>query len=174
MGDNSDAVLGLLEKHGRRLHALLFRMTLRHEIAEELLQELFVRLATSKSFSRSSNPEGYLFRSAINLGCDWRKQQILAGKSVSCDEHGCDSDGPVEQVLLREQIEMILSLLGELSQAHRDWISLRFIDGMSYEQLADHFDTTTHRARAKCSKAVARLRKLACFRMAEYKSDECP
>ncbi|HEY2761830.1 MAG TPA: sigma factor, partial [Pirellulales bacterium] len=66
-------VAALLAEHGQQLHALLFRLTLRADAAEDLLQELFCRLATSKSFQHAANPAAFAYRSATNLAFDWRR-----------------------------------------------------------------------------------------------------
>lgn len=67
---------------------------------------------------------------------------------------------PVEKVIRREELERVLAAMDRLSQANRELITLRYINGLSYEELAKDFDSTPHRVRALCSKAVARLRKL--------------
>ncbi len=41
----------LLAEHGRQLHALLFRLTLRSDVAEDLLQDLFCKLAAATDFA---------------------------------------------------------------------------------------------------------------------------
>ena len=43
----------LLAEHGRQLHALLFRLTLRTDVAEDLLQDLFCKLTDSDGISQS-------------------------------------------------------------------------------------------------------------------------
>jgi DNA-directed RNA polymerase specialized sigma24 family protein len=50
--------------------------------------------------------------------------------------------------------------MDRLSEAHRELITMRYINGLSYDELAEHLDSTPHCVRALCSKAIVRLRKL--------------
>src|SRR4051812_22018822 len=70
---NRRALNLLLETHGPRLYATLARLTLRREVAGDLLQELFLRLGQSKGFPLAGDPAGYAFRTAINLAMEWRR-----------------------------------------------------------------------------------------------------
>ena len=58
-------VAELLETSGARLHGLLARLTLREDIAGDLMQELFIRLLQSKEFERAADPFAYAYRAAM-------------------------------------------------------------------------------------------------------------
>ena len=68
MKDQTSTLLELLDASGGSLHALLTRLTLREDVAEDLMQELFIKLSNSNGLDRASQPVGYAYRSAINLG----------------------------------------------------------------------------------------------------------
>lgn len=88
MDEATGKLLNLLNEHGGRLHKLLVKLTLRRDVAEDLLQDLFLRLSKSKGFHRSPSPERYLFRAAINLAFDWprtigdRRQQVKCSNKI--------------------------------------------------------------------------------------------
>jgi DNA-directed RNA polymerase specialized sigma24 family protein len=67
-------LLEFLENSGPGLHAMLTRLTLREEVAEDLMQELFIRLSKSKAFEKARNRQAYARRCAINLAFDWRQR----------------------------------------------------------------------------------------------------
>lgn len=50
------------------------RLTLRRDVAAELLQELFVRLGTSE-IENARDPTAYAWRAAINLAMEWRRRR---------------------------------------------------------------------------------------------------
>jgi hypothetical protein len=60
---NPDArgLLSILDRHGAELHALFCRLTLRADAAEDLLQDLFLKLRSSAGFARADNRKGYVF-----------------------------------------------------------------------------------------------------------------
>ena len=89
MKDRPLNLLELLDRAGPSLHVLLTRLTLRQDVAEELMQELFIRLHNSRSFIRTAKPSAYAFRTAVNLAMDWRRRKK---KTQSLDEHLLPAD----------------------------------------------------------------------------------
>ena len=73
------ALNDLLDAHGERLYATLFRLTLRRDVASELLQELFVRLGSSAGFDQADDGVAYAWRAAINLAMEWRRRRRTQG-----------------------------------------------------------------------------------------------
>ena len=152
---------GLLDQCGPRLHRLLAKLTAYNlDTADELLQDLFLKMLTSTSFAAASNPEAYLFRSAINLAFDWRKKNSKSAGVLLESDLISETAPPVDRLIATEEIDEILSAMQQLSESDRDLISLRFIQGESNEWIAKRTQSTTHKVRARCSKAVARLRKI--------------
>jgi RNA polymerase sigma factor (sigma-70 family) len=153
-------LLRLLDEYGVRLHSLLAKIAVREDVAEELLQELFLKLRQAPGFARSPRPEQYLFRSAINLAFDWRsrKRGSVAPIPLNGDET-CSQPSPVEQAIHREELERVMHAVERLPPMDRELVVMRFLHGSSYEELAVQLGSTSHRVRALCSKAVSRLRR---------------
>lgn len=72
MSDRRTELLELLDRSGAGLHALLTRLTLRPDVAEELMQELFLKLSAAKDQGGIDCWHAYARRTAINLAFDWR------------------------------------------------------------------------------------------------------
>jgi len=64
-------LLAMLDRSGPHLHVLLTRLTLREDVAEELMQELFLKLSRSDGFRRAHDPVAYACRAATHLAFDW-------------------------------------------------------------------------------------------------------
>jgi len=62
-----ERLLAVLDGEGARIFATLTRLTLRHDVAADLLQELFLRLQTSETFFAAENPAAFAWRTALNL-----------------------------------------------------------------------------------------------------------
>jgi len=71
--DQQRKLLSVLDTCWPSLHGLLVRLTLRPDAAEDLFQDLFVRLSHAEGFHRTADPAGYAHRAAINLAMDWRR-----------------------------------------------------------------------------------------------------
>lgn len=154
-------LLDLLETIGPRIHVLLTKLTGRVDAAEDLLQELFLKLSRSSGFKTAPNQQAYLLRSAIHLAFDWRKQNR---KSVSLEECKIEitqpGTSPADGLINAELVGKVLQALEMLSDNDRELLCMRFLDEMSNETLATHYGMTVHQVRSKCSKAMARLRRI--------------
>ncbi|MFC1781757.1 RNA polymerase sigma factor [Planctomycetota bacterium] len=74
MRERHKELLDLLDSSGAWLYTLLTRLILREDAAEELMQELFIKLTNSRGFVKSENKGAYARRVAINLAFDWRRK----------------------------------------------------------------------------------------------------
>jgi RNA polymerase sigma-70 factor (ECF subfamily) len=150
----------LLDEYGVRLHSLLAKVAVRRDVADDLLQELFLKLHRADGFAQAPRPELYLFRAAINLAFDWRSRsrRSFAPVALNGDETR-SGPSPLEQAIHHEELERVMSAVERLPPTDRELVVMRFLDGSSYEELADHLGSTPHCVRASCSKAVARLRR---------------
>ena len=159
--DRREKLLNLLETSGRRLHALLYRLTLRADVAEELLQELMLRLLRSKGFGRAESAEGYAVRAAVNLAFDWQRRnrpsRLKRTDVAEIDLKDLAVDG-LSRILKTEQWDGILISLEKLSPAQREVLVLHFLEEESFDQIAKRVNRTPHQVRALCHKGLKRLR----------------
>ena len=156
-----DAVLALLADQGARLHALLMRLTLREDVAEDLMQELFLRLSQRDGFARADDPAAYAFRTAVNLAFDWRRAQKRLPRMEHASSQLLGHDrSPLSVLLDREQLKSVLEAIGSLPERSRDVLVLRYLEQWSYETIGRAIGKTPHQVRGLCYKAVTRLRRL--------------
>ena len=161
MDDTIQSCVALLDAYGGRLHGLLKKLTAHRDAADDLLQELFLRQLKSKAVFDAPNPEAYLFRSAINLAFEWRKRVGRTREfSLVETDVAMSSRSPADQMVIQETTLQVLAAMDQLSEQDRELISLRFIHGESNEWIAKHWESTPHKIRSRCSKALTRLRKL--------------
>jgi len=150
-----DGLLNILDAHGAELHALLTRLTLRAEAAEDLLQDLFLKLRDSAGLAKARNPKAYVFQSAIHLAFDWRRahkrteplhtEPVFAGEST------------LDHLIGVEEFEQVLGAMEHLSELARQVVVLRYLQHQEYAEIADELDKTEHQVRALCHKALGQL-----------------
>jgi RNA polymerase sigma factor (sigma-70 family) len=151
----SDKLLSLMETCGPQLHALLLKLTLRRDAAEDLLQELCVKLLRSAPFHNARDPRAYAFRAAIHLALDARQHRrftTLPDALLSADL------APPEAHIRAELSEQLLAAVAELSPQAREATVLHFIRQLTYEQAAHLMDKTPQQVRGLCSDALRQLR----------------
>jgi RNA polymerase sigma-70 factor, ECF subfamily len=156
---NSDKLLELLTRSGPGLHALLTKLTLREDVAEDLMQDLFIKLSGS-NLDKVDNLDAYAKTVAINLAFDWRRKKT---PSVSLDaeetpEPSVEEKSPLSRMVESEEVSKVFSAMERLNKLHRKVFVLRYIQQYSFEQIAEETGKTPHHVRALCSRALNKVR----------------
>lgn len=152
-------LLQLLEKSGAALYALLTRLTLREDVAEELMQELFIKLSNSRELDKVANLGAYARRAAINLAFDWRRSRKRAPLGLDqVHEPVSNDNSPLAKLVQTEQLEQVLETIDQLNKASREVMVMRYIEEQSTDDIAEQLRKTPHQVRALCSKAMKHLR----------------
>jgi len=160
VNDRRIELLELLDRSGASLLALLTRLTLRQDAAEELMQDLFLKLSGAKDQGGIDCWYAYARRTAINLAFDWRRRQRIR-RTCSLDESpDCVSTGgsPLGTLIESEELDQVLAAIDRLRGPSREAFVLRYIEQESYEQIAEQLGKTPHHVRALCSRAMSVLR----------------
>lgn len=161
MSSGNRELLEFLDKSGAELYALLTRLTLREDVAEELMQELFIKLSRSSGLKKAANWDAYARRAAINLAFDWRRGRRRAAlqQLEQVPEPASNDDSPLAKLIHSEQLAETLDAIARLKRASREALIRRYIQQESYEHIAEQMGRTSHQVRALCSRAVHHLRR---------------
>ena len=157
MSDHRAKLLAILESHGARLHALLTRLTLDQDAAEDLLQDLYLKLDRAAGFPVATDPAAYACRAAIHLAFDWQRGQARSMRSLSHDPIA-SPPSPLAALVHREDMDKVLQALAQLPALYRDCLVLHYLDQEPYEVISGLVGKTPHQVRALCHKALGRLR----------------
>ncbi len=155
MTDHPGGLLSLLEKHGAELHALFTRLTLRTGIAEDLMQDLFLKLRKADGLSRAANPRAYLFRAAMHLAFDWRRAQRPT--EAVRHEPVTPAESPLEGLIHAEMLEQVLDAMTALSELTRQAVVLRYLQQANYPAIAEQLGKTEHQAQAVSRRGLEQL-----------------
>ncbi|HUW20210.1 MAG TPA: sigma-70 family RNA polymerase sigma factor [Sedimentisphaerales bacterium] len=161
MEKHSQKLLEFLERSGPPLYALLTRLTLRQDVAEDLMQELFIRLSNSRALDNAQNHDAYARRCAINLAFDWRqrsRQDALPLDGIR--ELASNDNSPLAKLIQKEELEEVLDAIGKLTGLSREAFIMRYIEQYSNEEIARQVGREPHQVRALCSRAMAQLRSI--------------
>jgi len=154
-----EKLLQLLEKSGASLFALLTRLTLREDVAEELMQELFIKLNNSNDLNEVKNLGAYARRAAINLAFDWRRSQKRNALGLArLNEPASNEHSPLSKMVQTEELQQVLETIGQLNKTSREVLVMRYIQEQSTDDIAEQLRKTPHQVRALCSKALSHLR----------------
>ena len=159
MRSRQKELLELLDKSGAELYALLTRLTLHEDVAEELMQELFIKLNNSRGIGKIANWNAYARRSAINLAFDWRRSQKRTVPATGqFSEPVSMEDSPLGKLIHSEELQETLDAVGRLKKSSREVLVMRYLQQESYDNIAEQLGKTSHQVRALCSRAIRNLR----------------
>lgn len=151
-------ILQLLETSGPPLHRLLGRLTQRHDVVSDLLQELFLRLWNSEAFDKARDPSTYAYRAAINLAFEWRRKQQTACQALEQNYRATDKSSALEKMIQAEELQQVLNATSRLNNLARDVVVMHYIEQHSYEKIGEWLGKKPQHIRSVCAKAMAQLR----------------
>jgi len=169
---DSAAFETLVEIYSPRLYGYFYRLTGRREDAEDLLQEVFVRVVRMIGrYEHDNRFDAWLFRIATNLVRDRvRRQRRSPGGEASGrqgHEPGIleevpddDVDQPDDVLQTAEQVDQLQRALKRLPGAEREVILLRHFSQMSFKEVAEAMGTPLGTALARAHRGLAKLRQL--------------
>ena len=145
--DGDGASFGLLlEKHRTPVIHFLFRMVQNHSVAEELAQEVFLRVYRSRSsYLPTAKFTTWLFRIATHLALNWlrdgkneRGQERLDDFSVDSPALQVSDQKPsVEQSLVYGiRLEEVRAAIALLPEKQRAAVLMHKYEEMEYSQIA--------------------------------------
>jgi RNA polymerase sigma-70 factor (ECF subfamily) len=127
--------------------------------ADDLVQEAWVRLASYESEQPVERPEAFLMRTALNLSIDHHRARLSHGEEVLLDEVVLlDTRPSVEATLLaRERMARLSEGLGRLGDKTREIFLAHRVDGLTYQQIAQHHRLSVSTVEKHIAKATLRL-----------------
>lgn len=165
----------LVAHYSPRLFGFLLRFTANRDDAEDLVQEVFVRLVrTIGDYQHDGRFEAWLFRIAANLARDRGRKIGRSPKFFSLDgpepaEPGAlgsagggerEAARPDARLRLGEDGEAIQRALASLPDVEREVILLRHYSSMTFAEIALAMDTPLGTALARSHRGLAKMREL--------------
>ena len=150
-----------LVRHFRPLEKLLRRRGRTREEAEDLIQESFLR---GKRYldegGEIREPEAFLVRTALNLSRDELQREhrhLYSRKPVEELLVPDAGPGPVEVVEAQQQLERLQRSLNKAGPRAREVFLMHRLHGMTYTQIAAHFEVSPSAIEKHIAKALAVL-----------------
>jgi RNA polymerase sigma factor (sigma-70 family) len=166
-----DAVLTwdeVVELHSDRVFRLAYRLTGNRPDAEDLTQEVFVRVFRSLSTYRPGTFEGWLHRITTNLFLDQaRRKQRIRFDALS-DERAdrlTSSSAPPDAAYADRTFDDDVELaLASLPPEFRAAVVLCDVEGLSYQEISDIMDAKLGTVRSRIHRGRAMLREALAHR----------
>ena len=165
LGGETRALSVLVERHYGPLLGYLYRfLGGNRPLAEDIVQETFLRVLQRGSYQAGRPFKPWLYAIAINLGRDYFKSARVR-RDVAQDEEILEgiydtAPGPEEAVLSDEQGRSVAAALGQLGEEYRVTLILRFYNGLSLQEIAETLHIPLGTVKSRLSIGTHRLRAL--------------
>ena len=166
---NQKAYSTLLDRYRISVYNHLFKMVRNHDDAEDLTLEAF-----GKAFNKLGTYaphyafSTWLFKIAVNNCIDHIRKKRLHFLSIDQPiEANGDKDftgtirnyarNPEEEFIRQQRLQMVRSVLGQLSNKYRLMIELRYYEELSYEEIASELEIPLGTVKAQLFRAKEML-----------------
>jgi RNA polymerase sigma-70 factor (ECF subfamily) len=158
-GGQAGAFDTLYARHRGRLYRFILRSIKQRATAEELFQEVWVRVIEARSrYERKARFTTWLYTIAHNLVVDhWRRKGLTL---VQLDEETplAAADNPARQAEARESLARLLQALEALPEAQREAFLLHEEAGLNVAEIAKVTGAGEEAAKSRLRYAMAKLR----------------
>ncbi|HEX5994967.1 MAG TPA: RNA polymerase sigma factor SigE [Jiangellales bacterium] len=152
----------VVREHSARVYRLAFRLTGNQHDAEDLTQEVFIRVFRSLSTYTPGTFEGWLHRITTNLFLDMvRRRQRIRFDALGEDaaERLSGREPAPDRLLADQQLDAdVQSALDSLPPDFRAAVVLCDIEGLSYEEIAATLGVKLGTVRSRIHRGRAQLR----------------
>ena len=165
----------LIDRYKVAVYRYLLYQTARVDVAEDLAQEVFLRVfraASAGAYAGGASVKTWMFTIAGNCLRDFwraakRRREVPDSGLVEFQMQSLTSPelGPAESVARAERLQQILRLLAELPGEQREVVHLKFFGGLTMAEISEVTATALTTVKARLRYALTKLGdKLAPFR----------
>jgi RNA polymerase sigma-70 factor (ECF subfamily) len=155
------AFKGLYETYAPRLAAKLIQLLRSEELAEDLLQDLFIKIWEVR---QTINPElsfgALLYKMAANLSKNVYRRNVydqLMRKQINPEE----GHNPIEESLNQSEAkELLEAALNKLTPRQREVYVMHKIDGLSYQEISSKLNISASAINHHIQEANKQLRNI--------------
>lgn len=170
---DQDAFAEIVQSYQKRIYAVAMRMTRRHEVADDITQDTFIRAYRNLARFELGRPLlPWLHRIAVNLAINYWNGSARRERALYTED---DPEGPrvragsgdpplhadPHRVLETKELEEDLErAVATLSPDQRAVFVLKVLEGMRYEEIAATLEISEGTVMSRLSRARARLKVL--------------
>ena len=163
----------LIERHQKDLFSFIFYKIMDEDLANDIFQDTFMKIIITFKENRYNEEGKFIIwakRIAHNLVIDHfrlkSKQNKVSETSFENEEFSIFDlisvkEENIEERLISKQInDDLLKMLQYLPENQQEVIKLRFFDGLSFKEIAEHTDTSINTTLGRVRYALINLRKI--------------
>ena len=144
------------------VYGIAIRLTKSPEIAEDLAQEIFIRVWNNRArLVDLDNFPAFLYTVSRNLVYDHLRNKVFRDENMEELRRYFSTDAEAPDFMERKaQREQLNVAFGRLSPQLKAVFSLSYLEGLNHTQIAERLGITPVSSRVFLARAVSRLRKM--------------
>ena len=150
--------------YSSRLYRMAFRLMNSREEAEDIVQEVYVKLwGMRNQLDKYNSIEALCVRITRNLCLDQLRRRKVNHNAMKADKLREDNypETPSENLEKKEDAELLHALISALPEPQRSLVHLRHLEGKEYEEIAEMVNMNVNAIRVSISRARKQMRALA-------------
>ena len=150
----------LVRRHTQKFYALAYRMLSNKAQAEDVVQDCFLKIWKNPSLwdpNRKAKFTTWFYRMVVNLSLDYNKKKKATGMPENYEV--ADTANQSEDLIRKEQKEMLEKSLEELPERQRIAINLCFYESVSNKEAAEILDINIKALESLLMRAKTTLKK---------------
>lgn len=150
----------LFERYNKRIFNFLARMTMDRELAEDLTQNVFLRIIKYRnSYREGARFQSWIYQVARNVFSDhYQAHKNRFSDFVDVEKVSDHISDPEESAALDEREQLLQRSLAMLNEEQRELLILTRFQQMKYEEVAQIMNTTVANIKVKVHRAISKLR----------------
>ncbi len=151
-----DAFNVIIHRLNRKLFAIAFRIVKNRQEAEDVVQEVFMKMwIMRKKLDDYNDTEALAVTMTRNSCIDQLRKwkHIDSEKGVADIRNPDHSPSPHERLVNSETADILAGIIDELPPATRDLVQLREINGLSYDEISKQKEMNINNLRVVLSRA---------------------
>ncbi len=153
----------LYDRYQKRLFHFILRFVRERALAEDILQETFLRLLKGKRrFRKDSRFSTYLFTITRNLCLDtlksWEKRHVFTSQENNIERTTDKSKGPDKLLEETEMGKILQNAIQSLPPDQREVLILSKYSGLSYDGIARIVESSPAAVKQKAYRAMLSLK----------------
>jgi RNA polymerase sigma-70 factor (ECF subfamily) len=152
----------VVRRYQRRVYGVAYRIVRRHDVADDVAQEAFIRAHQALATFDTARPFGpWICRIAANLAINhvrsprFREEELPEGHAETPSPAG---GSPLEGVLHQEAKVVLDAALERIPADQRAVFVLRVVEELSYREIADALGISMGTVMSRLSRAREKLR----------------
>jgi RNA polymerase sigma factor (sigma-70 family) len=150
----------LFERYNKRIFNFLARMTMDRDMAEDLTQNVFLRIIKYRnSYKEGARFQSWIYQVARNIFSDhYQAHKNRFADFVDVEKVSDYMPDSEESEMWDEREKLLHKSMAKLGEEQRELLILTRFQQMKYEEVALIMDTSVANIKVKVHRAIAKLR----------------